>query len=563
MLQQGPALTLAALDEPQVFRAQFNATCNAHVRWDFGDGTLGEGLAVQHAFTAGGLYDVAATVSCDASCRDTSAAGVAMTFVPESIHPVELTFSREGGLKDVLQDDNGEPYQAPHWVDRDLLDGEPATTPSDDNFPVTYPRGSPMQIEAVFEINPAPPAALAVGFVIEGEGPEGILMEGASIGTTGTEVTFTTDSGNTKLPDHIDKLSLPIVWRLTGDGGLSWHNAGRTQSRVYVTLAEPLEDASLFETVLDVGCREAEGLSASQAVVDAIWEELKSLRVERKDRTGFNVPDGQVLSYWVDANSSDLLFVQKSCFLLESMLSNQVTPGGVIGVGTCGAWSDFLIETLKGQGIGGAQKVKVVADPSVNDKASGFLVKNWSFGAHIRTGDDTLDSNPEVDLDFSICQAGQVIEGKTDVKCVFPGRNGSLDTTARGNDRAVDGFFRGEPVGEDYPYLLFVAENADLGVEVGDAVPLDGVRAQGPNANPPSRFFNHFVVRFAGQIFDPSYGLGPLSEEEHEQEAIDGIFAFVPLGGGGEGLAVKKNDTRKELLYCEVSTSAEGSVDGQ
>ncbi len=252
-------VAMATLGQPQIFRAIVDATCSTSALWEFGDGETQAGSVVQHTYASSGLYEVDLAVSCTMSCGDTFGVDAARTFVPQSIRPVALTFSSETGLNDVLQDNNSEPYGTPHWVDRDLLDDEPATTPSDHNFPVTYPRGSPMQIEAVFEINPAPPAALAAGFVIEGEGPEGILMEGASIGVAGTEVTFTTDSGNTKLPDHIDKLSLPIVWRLTGDGGLSWHNAGRTQSRIYVTLDEPLEGFALHETVLDIGTREASG----------------------------------------------------------------------------------------------------------------------------------------------------------------------------------------------------------------------------------------------------------------------------------------------------------------
>ncbi len=45
------------------------------------------------------------------------------------------------------------------------------------------------------------------------------------------------------------------------------------------------------------------------------------------------------------------------------------------------------------------------------------------------------------------------------------------------------------------------------------------------NPNPPPAFFNHFIVKYGSNLFDPSYGVGPVSTKlGWENGAIDGLF---------------------------------------
>ena len=146
--------------------------------------------------------------------------------------------------------------------------------------------------------------------------------------------------------------------------------------------------------------------------------------------------------------------------------------------------------------------------------ADGFLVKNWTFGAHIRAGvngminsairnDDVLDSN-----------------------MILPGPNGTLDSQPSGDDVVVDGLFNGR----EYPY-----------VKGFDACDQTGVSGQG-NPNPPGAFENHYVVKYAGRIYDPSYGSGPYANNlEHENASIDGIC---------EAWFAKKKGSGSELIYA-------------
>ena len=56
------------------------------------------------------------------------------------------------------------------------------------------------------------------------------------------------------------------------------------------------------------------------------------------------------------------------------------------------------------------------------------------------------------------------------------------------------------------------------------------------NANPPPAFFNHFIVSYGGKYYDPSYGGGPIDDQEKwEDGAIDGLFHTASGGAGKRG----------------------------
>jgi hypothetical protein len=63
-----------------------------------------------------------------------------------------------------------------------------------------------------------------------------------------------------------------------------------------------------------------------------------------------------------------------------------------------------------------------------------------------------------------------------------------------------------------------------------------GIPGQG-NPHPPALFETHFIVRAAGQFFDPSYGTGPFATaRDWEAASIDGLYRGPPFGGLLEGL---------------------------
>jgi hypothetical protein len=90
-----------------------------------------------------------------------------------------------------------------------------------------------------------------------------------------------------------------------------------------------------------------------------------------------------------------------------------------------------------------------------------------------------------------------------------------------------------------WPYVMHV-----------DCVSVAGVAGQ-RNPNPPPAFFNHFVVKYGGEFYDPSYGSSPVANQlKWENASIDGLFKkTAPKNLVG----YKKTDHSKvEILYFKV-----------
>ncbi len=84
-----------------------------------------------------------------------------------------------------------------------------------------------------------------------------------------------------------------------------------------------------------------------------------------------------------------------------------------------------------------------------------------------------------------------------------------------------------------------------------ECVELPGIPGQS-NANPPPAFENHFIVRYAGTYYDPSYGAGPYANPlAWENAAIDGLTQ-----GGRAGYDKALNTTTRLLRFYDLTTSA-------
>jgi hypothetical protein len=129
--------------------------------------------------------------------------------------------------------------------------------------------------------------------------------------------------------------------------------------------------------------------------------------------------------------------------------------------------------------------------------------------------------------------------------CIGPGENGILDSIPHPDDRLRNGIFEGLSL---FPYLVGY-----------DARDQPGVAAQ-RCSEPPSAFFSHFVVAYNGQIYDPSYGLGPFTSQEvdpvavvspdHENAAFAGFLFVAPAPLEGNWRMVRPNDlTVAEVRY--------------
>jgi len=497
----------------------------------------GEALDLPHEFEFGG-----GDISVWVEGLETSAApgDVVLELVgtvdgEEYVDVVRLTVARlrlkeatfGGPHHPVVRDNGAGQYVAPHWLDNNE-DGD-GKDPGDQRYPVCYTRDTRMQVAA--KVLLAPPDLFPGPFQIRGDGPGAWDVSATGATVNGIEITIPLTECPTPFLNEIDFFNpMEIKWELSPDGGATWLNVGKSDDRVYVMLANPVAN-SLYETIVDIGCRNADGKSNANDGVTAIWGDFQGPipGVRRKVMDGDNNVDGVNMRYWLPANSTPQT--------LAGMLASPV------GNGSCVAWSELLHETVRAQGIPGSQIYEVQASTIVNPDADGFLVKNWNFGHHVRTGPlggcETA-ANPD---DFQAIPEGPA---PPDASCVTPGPNGTLGTAPGGNDVEADGLFAGTA----HPYLLFTGQwggdpAQPYGDQAGDVANQPGVAGQ-HNAEPPEFFYNHYVVRYGIEIYDPSYGAGPFADElAHETTSILGIKATLPVGP----CARRDDPARQELIY--------------
>jgi len=92
------------------------------------------------------------------------------------------------------------------------------------------------------------------------------------------------------------------------------------------------------------------------------------------------------------------------------------------------------------------------------------------------------------------------------------------------------------------------------GTPDGDCVNLRGVSGQGNNPEPPELFWDHALVLYDGDIYDPSYGLGPYKYNEtgknnYENAAIDGYSDYHIYYNPGVDTCKKNNPNARELEW--------------
>ncbi|GBD37686.1 hypothetical protein HRbin36_02822 [bacterium HR36] len=241
--------------------------------------------------------------------------------------------------------------------------------------------------------------------------------------------------------------SFTIQWQISFDNQ-NWVDVGNSVNPLYVTLADPIAGL-LFWTVVHIGSTTAIERSDADSAVQAIWETFASRQIK-------TVHDRGPLRYWGVDDMSKLGFDTAS--LLRQ------------GDGACGAWSMFLLDVIKAQGIRGATQIGIF------------------------NRDDARVTWKQVE--------DVVIVGNQD------NRYGLL----------VKDVVLGQ--GAPFPGL-------PAGYSVYKGAQLKGSSAQG---GPASRqlFPNHAIVKYGGKYYDPSYGTGGFAtREEWEQSALAGSVFFL------------------------------------
>ena len=171
----------------------------------------------------------------------------------------------------------------------------------------------------------------------------------------------------------------------------------------------------------------------------------------------------------------------------DTLMAPQTLPGMLAdssGDGTCLAWAPLLIKTCEALGVGGSSLVQV----------------------------ESLDR----------CDPGYSVPPDTTGKVAFLVKDYTFNVGSAPSSCAP------------YTHLWNATEMTDE----------DGVAAQG-NPKPHSVFFNHFIVKYDGKYYDPSYGTGSFADQAAwENASLDGfVKAFAPTSGTTQINAAKSNDT--------------------
>lgn len=431
------------------------------------------------------------------------------------------TVSFSGGH--TVYEDNGTRYSAPHWQDNN--DDGNATEAGERRFPVAYTRNSKMQVGADFNVVPS---GFAGTLMIRGTD-----LPGKAATISGPTATYPSTQQTAVVSTTIDLLnSKAIAWEFSPDNGTSWCDARTTDHRVYVTLDDPKGSAKLWETVLDIGTRNAKGLSSPAAAVAAVWGDFQGPipGVTRKPDDGHNVMDGISMNYWLDQSS-------RTCQRLSAMLAD---PNGN---GSCIAWAQLFRDVLLALGIDGPQAWSLQVDPAKPNETN-FMVKRWRFGSHIRSGPDGMCNSDAAGDDVAVVAKGTSVG--PDLPCIAPGPDGTLNSTPAGDDTIARGILK--HLSPAAPFLINDPMSSWTGCSnpIGDAVNLLGLFGQN-NPEPPPTFGNHWITKYGGQFYDPSYGAGPFpTENDHENAAIDGFQVTVP---GLTSCAAREQTSSQELVY--------------
>jgi len=406
---------------------------------------------------------------------------------------IELSFSNN---HTVVSDDGSTEYEAPHWSDPDA-DGDASDGHS---YPVCYTRNSNMVISAKWTLLPE---GLSSNVVIKGTGPSGLNFPETNVSVSGDEVTIHDVLCENAFADEVDFMDpMSIDWDLRLVSRDVWLDAGTSTNQMYVTLGDPVDDVTLHHTVIRIGCENADTLSETNPVVEAIWDEFS-------DRTVRRVDDGHILTYYhkqPTTNGTADCWATKTAELLQD------------GDGQCTAWARFFRDVLTAQGIGGTELKQVVCEPfllycndappvSLTHEVDGFLIAEWTF-ANMNW--------PAEDADRTWIRDSN--------ETAFPH---TYDPALSYEDLGFPG-----PI--YYPYLDYCADGQYEGM-CGDIV-VTGVEKKGQgNAVPSCQMFNFHVIATRGSgssliLFDPSYGYkstGANAFQDWDSAHVAGFFELV------------------------------------
>jgi len=407
----------------------------------------------------------------------------------------------------VKSDDGSQDYDAPHWQDNSSpLDGD-ADDSGDKKYPVAFTRNTKMKVSATWRIEPA---GLNLAVKIKGDGPGNLDFPENIAVIDGDEVSITDVECLNAFVNEVDFFDpMTIKWFFSVDGGTTWSSAGTSENQTYVTLDDP--QGVRYHTLLHLGCKNAEGMTAEEDVFSAIWDEFTDLQVRRVDDT--------TLTYYADK------FCQNTT--LSQLLTNYD--------GQCLAWCELLKAINDMHGISELTEISVfpAAYTTYNNSTSsafevsyennGMLIKKWSISGPSPHADLDLNSNWIEDCDED--QFSTNIFYGTQRKHFFPPHQDLFDSD---NLEGVETIITVSP-------SLYGQGNVVPGLQMFDT---------------------HYLIKRNGKYYDPSYGVSFNSLLEWEDASVDGFWNDVyeiTYPGGVETAYIEAGINDPALIYLKVT----------
>jgi hypothetical protein len=211
--------------------------------------------------------------------------------------------------------------------------------------PITYARSGIGGVDVVPKIDVKlkvtnPPAN--GDWMITGDGPGAMNFE-PTVAQLQGDVLSATVTGTSRVPTEIDKQNFEITWSISAQGGAegTWIELpNKTSNVTYITnidLTNPV-----VHTVLDIGCRNAKGLTNPSEVARAIWYNQENGFYDPSP--GVKRADGTEMKYWGPAASIPATPTTRPDFFSYAGLVKNAD-------GRCNAWAELLVAVLATQGV--------------------------------------------------------------------------------------------------------------------------------------------------------------------------------------------------------------------
>lgn len=346
--------------------------------------TPDESNKLEATFKPGSCGDYVVTASCGSSQRL-----IRIKVSAPKIHSV--TF--DGNI--IIYKDTGGSYSGEAWKDDDLDGDSDLTDANADSSkkysPIAYRSTSTMSATAVFKPNclkssPVNDKDFIIAYDVEAavkkirfapysSGGINNWSSPTNFNMAGTTVTAANPFHSS--PQVGYHSSFELAWEVgfgesgTSDDNLLWERS-YSEHELYLTYNASTPS---YETVFHIGCTNGNGTIDKSSYISSIWNEYFSSNNVQKKGSDKN------LKYWgTQSQAGDYPRGYENLLNLED--------------GRCGEWNQFFQAVIDVQGFSVSPRVVSLVfqkpfSPAVgglSSSASGFLVKNWSFGISSGTG---------------------------------------------------------------------------------------------------------------------------------------------------------------------------------